>query len=47
MTTGYGEQILTCILKLDLIIVIISNAQIRRWRDPRYIINKFINDFFR
>ena len=46
MAAGYGGQYLNCIPELDLIIVITSNANIRRWRDPRYIIEKFIHDFF-
>jgi len=46
MAAGYGGQYIACFPKLDLIIIITSNAQIRRWRDPRYIINKIIYDFF-
>ncbi|KKN50185.1 hypothetical protein LCGC14_0635310 [marine sediment metagenome] len=46
MGTGYGGQYLTCIPKLDLIIVITSNALLRRWRNPRYIIDRFIHTFF-
>ena len=46
MAAGYGGQYLTCIPKLDLMIVITSKSDIRRWRNPRYIIDKFINDFF-
>jgi CubicO group peptidase (beta-lactamase class C family) len=46
MAAGYGGQYLTCFPKLDLIIVITSNALIRRWRDPRYINDKLINDIF-
>jgi len=47
MAAGYGGQYLTWFPKLDLIIVITSNANIRRWRDPRYILDKFIYTYFK
>ncbi len=46
MAAGYGGQYLTCIPKLELMIVITSKADIRRWRNPRYIIDKFISTHF-
>ena len=44
MATGSGGQIIACFPELDLIIVITSNAQLRRWRNPSYLIDKFINN---
>ena len=46
MAAGYGGQYLTCFPKLDLIMVITSNAQLGRWGDPRYILDRFISNFF-
>ena len=46
MAAGYGGQIVAGFPEIDLIIVIRSNAELGRWRDPRYLINKFINKLF-
>ena len=47
IAAGYGGQYIVGIPKLDLVLVITSNATLRRWRDPRYLINKFIYEFFK
>jgi len=46
MALGSGGQILTCISKLDLIIVFTSNSKLSRWKDPRYIMEKYINHLY-
>ena len=45
IAAGYGGQFLICVPELDLIIVVTSNAALGRWRNPRYIIDKFLNSF--
>jgi len=46
MAAGYGGQIVASFTEIDLIIVITSNAEPGRMRDPRYLINKFIKNVF-
>ncbi|MHA1988535.1 MAG: serine hydrolase domain-containing protein [Promethearchaeota archaeon] len=46
IAAGYGGQYIVGIPELDLVIVITSNADLRRWRNPRYIADKVINMFF-
>ncbi|MBY8984098.1 MAG: serine hydrolase [Candidatus Lokiarchaeota archaeon] len=46
VAAGYGGQYIVGIPKLDLVIVVTSNAELRRYRNPRYIIDKFINIFY-
>ena len=43
MAAGYEGQFIAGFPELDLIIVITSNAQPRRWRNPSYVIDMFIN----
>ena len=46
MAAGYGGQFIAGFPELDLIIVITSNADLRRWRKPHYIIDRIVNNFF-
>ena len=39
---GSGGQVICCIPELDLVIVITANASIARWKDPLYLIGKYI-----
>jgi CubicO group peptidase (beta-lactamase class C family) len=43
MAAGYGGQFIVGFPELDLIIVITSNAQLGRWRNPSYIIDKLLD----
>jgi CubicO group peptidase (beta-lactamase class C family) len=39
---GAGGQVISCIPELDLVIVITANANLARWKDPLYLIGKYI-----
>ena len=46
LCAGYGGQLIAGFPDLDLVIVITSNADLRRWRKPHYIIDRIVNNFF-
>ncbi|MFX1236915.1 MAG: serine hydrolase domain-containing protein [Promethearchaeota archaeon] len=39
---GSGGQVISCVPKLDLVVVITSNASKARWKDPLYLIGKYV-----
>lgn len=46
MAAGHGGQYLACFPEFDLIVVITSNAELLRWRNPWYIIDNLVNLLF-